>query len=60
MAEKNSDKKKSESPPVEKIIIERNFTNEITPIQAILPVVIEEIQRKRKKYLEEHPNEFQE
>lgn len=34
-------------------IIERKYTNEITPIQAILPLVIEELQRKRKQYTKE-------
>lgn len=43
---------------IDKIIIERKFTNELTPIQAILPLVMEEIERKRKKYIEEHAQEF--
>ena len=34
----------------ERYIIERKYTNEITPIQAIFPLVIEELQRKRKQY----------
>lgn len=37
----------------ERYIIERKYTNEITPIQAILPLVIEELQRKRKQYTKE-------
>ena len=37
----------------EKYIIVRKYTNEITPIQAILPLVIEELQRKRKQYTKE-------
>lgn len=43
---------------IEKTIIERKFTNEPTPIQAILPIVMAEIERKRNKYIEEHPEEF--
>ena len=50
--------KKEDNKVVEKIIVERKYTNEITPIQAILPIVMEEIERKRKKYIEEHPEEF--
>ena len=37
----------------ERYIIERKYTNEITPIQAILPLVLEELQRKRKQYTKE-------
>lgn len=37
----------------EKYIIDRKYTNELTPIQAILPIIIEELERKRKQYLEE-------
>ena len=37
----------------ERYIVERKYTNEITPIQAILPLVIEELQRKRKQYIKE-------
>ena len=51
-------KKKDNNEITEKTIIDRKFTNEITPIQAILPLVMEEIERKRKKYIEEHPEEF--
>lgn len=51
-----ADKKENEI--IERIIIDRKYTNELTPIQAILPIVIEEIERKRKKYIEEHPEEF--
>lgn len=48
-----NDKDKKVNKITEKIIIERKFTNEITPIQAILPIVMEEINRKRMKYLKE-------
>ncbi len=37
----------------EKIIVERKYTNEITPIQAVLPIVLEEINKKRMQYLKE-------
>ena len=37
----------------ERYIIERKYTNEITPIQAILPLVVEELQRKRNQYIKE-------
>ena len=57
MARKNK-KTKNNNQIIEKVIVEREYTNEITPIQAILPIVIEEIERKRKKYMEEHPEEF--
>lgn len=46
-----ADKKENEI--IEKIIIDRKYTNELTPIQAILPVVIEELNKKRIKYLKE-------
>ena len=36
-----ADKKDNEI--IEKIIIDRKYTNELTPIQAILPVVMEEL-----------------
>lgn len=49
----NDNKKKRENKITEKIIVERKFTNEITPIQAILPIILEEINRKRMKYLKE-------
>ena len=42
-----------DKPITERYIIERKYTNEITPIQAILPLVIEELQRKRKQYTKE-------
>ena len=44
-----ADKKDNEI--IEKIIIDRKYTNELTPIQAILPVVMEELNKKRMKYL---------
>ena len=46
-----ADKKDNEI--IEKIIIDRKYTNELTPIQAILPVVMEELNKKRMKYLKE-------
>ncbi len=58
MSSQKKNKTKEDNKIVEKIIVERKFTNEITPIQAILPIVMEEIERKRKKYIEEHPEEF--
>ena len=48
--EKNNTK---DNQTIERYIIERKYTNEITPIQAILPLVIEELQRKRKQYTKE-------
>lgn len=52
------DKEEKEGVMREKFIVERKFTDEITPIQAILPLVMEEIERKRKKYMEEHLGDF--
>lgn len=49
-------KKKSNNQIREKIIVERKYTNEITPIQAVLPIVMEEINRKRLKWLKEREN----
>ena len=49
--DKDKDKKKNKI--TEKIVVERKYTNEITPIQAILPIVMEEINRKRMQYLKE-------
>lgn len=46
-------KKKDNNEIIEKIIIDRKYTNELTPIQAILPVVMEELNKKRMKYLKE-------
>lgn len=46
-----ADKKENEI--IEKIIIDRKYTNELTPIQAILPIVMEELNKKRMKYLKE-------
>lgn len=51
-------KEKNECVMRERFIVERKFTDEITPIQAILPLVMEEIERKRKKYMEEHLGDF--
>lgn len=44
---------KKENEIIEKIIIDRKYTNELTPIQAILPIVIEELNKKKMKYLKE-------
>lgn len=33
--------------------VERHFIGDVTPIQAILPVIMNDIKRKREKYLEE-------
>lgn len=46
-----ADKKENEI--IEKIIIDRKYTNELTPIQAILPIVMKELNKKRMKYLKE-------
>lgn len=46
-----TDKKDNEI--IEKIIVDRKYTNELTPIQAILPIVMEELNKKRMKYLKE-------
>lgn len=43
---------------MQKYIIKRRYTNEITPIQAILPIVLEDIRRRREEYMKAHPNEF--
>ena len=48
-----NDKDKKKNKITEKIVVERKYTNEITPIQAILPIVMEEINRKRMQYLKE-------
>lgn len=50
------EKNKKENKITEKIIVERKYTNEITPIQAVLPIVMEEINRKRMQYLKEQEN----
>lgn len=60
MSNKNNNKDNRNNQIIEKTIIERKYTNEITPIQAILPIVMEEIDRKRKQYKKEHPEEFEE
>lgn len=44
---------KKDNEIIEKIIIDRKYTNELTPIQAILPIIIEELNKKRMKYLKE-------
>ena len=53
-------KKKNDNCNNDEIVyeVERHFIGNVTPIQAILPIVMEEIERKRKKYIEEHPEEF--
>lgn len=56
MARKKNNKEDNQV--VEKFIIERKYTNELTPIQAILPIVMEELKRKRERYIQEHPEEF--
>ena len=33
--------------------VERHYIGNVTPIQAILPVIMDDIKRKREKYLEE-------
>ena len=43
----------------EKIVIEPKYTNEITPIQAVLPIVLEEINKKRMQYLKEQEDKEQ-
>lgn len=45
--------KKKDYEIIEKIIIDRKYTNELTPIQAILPIVMEELNKKKMKYLKE-------
>lgn len=52
------DKEEMENVMCEKFIVERRFIEEITPVQAILPLVMEEFERKRKKYMEEHLGDF--
>ena len=39
-------KKKDNNEIIEKIIIDRKYTNELTPIQAILPIVMEELNKR--------------
>lgn len=51
MSNENNNKKDNQI--TERYIIEREYTNEITPIQAIFPLVLEELQRKRKQYTKE-------
>ena len=59
MVKKRNIKGTKDNKVIEKYVVERKYTNEITPLQAILPLVLEEIERKRKKYIEEHPEEFE-
>lgn len=33
--------------------VKHEFVGDVTPIQAILPIVIEDIKRKREKYIKE-------
>lgn len=33
--------------------VKHEFVGDVTPIQAILPIVMEDIKRKREKYIEE-------
>ena len=51
-----NDNVKKKNKKTERIVVERKYTNEITPIQAILPVIMEEINRKRMEYLKEKEN----
>lgn len=41
-----NDKGQEKDKMTEKIIVERKYTNEITHIQAVLPIVLEEINKK--------------
>ena len=47
--------KKNEKCANDEIIyeVERHFIGDVTPIQAILPVIMSDIKRKRERYLEE-------
>ena len=55
----NKKKRNTENNTIKKeIIVEREYTNEITPIQAILPIVIEDIKRRREEYIKAHPDKF--
>lgn len=51
-------KQKNNNEVMQKYIIKRRYTNEITPIQAILPIVLEDIRRRREEYIKAHPEEF--
>lgn len=51
-------KQKNNNEVMQKYIIKRRYTNEITPIQAILPIVLEDIRRRREEYMKAHPDEF--
>lgn len=52
-------KQENNNEVMQKYIIKRRYTNEITPIQAILPIVLEDIRRRREEYMKAHPDEFQ-
>lgn len=51
-------KRKNNNEVTQKYIIEREYTNEVTPIQAILPIVLEDIRQRREEYIKAHPDEF--
>lgn len=51
-------KQKNNNEVMQKYIIKRRYTNEITPIQAILPIVLDDIKRRREEYMKAHPEEF--
>ncbi len=36
--------------------VKHEFVGDVTPIQAILPVIMEDLRRKRDKYIEEQKN----
>jgi len=58
MANNKKNKNTKNNTIKKEIIIEREYTNEITPIQAILPIVIEDIKRRREEYIKAHSDEF--
>ena len=43
-----AEKKNSKNNEVQ-IIVERHYTGEVTPIQAILPIVLEDLRKKYEK-----------
>ena len=51
-------KQENNNEVMQKYIIKRRYTNEITPIQAILPIVLDDIKRRREEYMKAHPEEF--
>ena len=51
-------KQENNNEVLQKYIIKRRYTNEITPIQAILPIVLEDSRRRREEYMKAHPDEF--